>query len=217
MVKIFNQSELGKKIREERQHIGDSLESFSQKINIARQTLSRWENGEGVGPSVSDLLRMCEVFNCDFGYLVGEYDCRTRKATDICEQTGLSESAVFSLIEINNMNTKFKDAVFSALDILLDWQLLPELAVRFHQYLSGEYEGKQLYITDDLGKPIGFYPHEVALLLLQNTISDFLAFARLKHPGELSRRITRENINRLSVEDHADMQADFENGVRRGK
>lgn len=94
MVKIYNQSELGEKISEERNRLGNSLEAFSQKINITRQTLSRWEKGEGVGPSVSDLLRMCEIFNCDFGYLVGEYECRTRSETDIQAVTGLSEKSI---------------------------------------------------------------------------------------------------------------------------
>lgn len=214
---MYNQLELGKKISDERNKLGDSLEAFSQKINITRQTLSRWEKGEGVGPSVIDLLRMCEVFHCDFGYMVGEYDCRTREATDICKQTGLSESAVFSLIELNNMETKLKDAVFSALNILLDWQLLPALAVQFHQYMSGKYEGKELYITNNLGEYIGVLPHEAAFLLLQNEISDFLAFAKSERPGELSRRFVRENNNRLSIEECADIKEDFENGIRRGK
>lgn len=94
VVKIYNQSDLGKKINDERENLGDSLATFAQKINISRQTLARWEKGEGVGPSVTDLLRMCEVFHCDFGYLVGEYACRTREATDIQEATGLSEKAI---------------------------------------------------------------------------------------------------------------------------
>lgn len=94
---MYNQLELGKKISEERNKLGDSLEAFSQKINITRQTLSRWEKGEGVGPSVSDLLRMCEIFNCDFGYLVGEYECRTRSETDIQAVTGLSEKSIEEL------------------------------------------------------------------------------------------------------------------------
>lgn len=97
MVKIYNKKELGKAIERERKSLKDSLETFAQKIKVSRQTLARWEKGEGVGPSVTDLLRMCEVFRCDFGYLVGEYACRTREATDIHAATGLSEKAITRL------------------------------------------------------------------------------------------------------------------------
>jgi transcriptional regulator with XRE-family HTH domain len=95
--------EVGKRIQSERKrYIIDgksmSLDQLAEKISVARQTISKWEKGEGAGPTVWDLLRMCEVFGCDYGYLVGDYDCRTRTATDIQEDTGLSEAAIDNLL-----------------------------------------------------------------------------------------------------------------------
>lgn len=95
--------EVGKRIQSERKRCiidgkSMSLDQLAEKISVARQTISKWEKGEGAGPTVWDLLRMCEVFGCDYGYLVGDYDCRTRTATDIQAETGLSEFAVINLL-----------------------------------------------------------------------------------------------------------------------
>ena len=45
-------------------------------------------------PQFEDMLKMCEVFDCELGYLLGEFDCKTREATDIQAKTGLSEKAI---------------------------------------------------------------------------------------------------------------------------
>lgn len=202
---------MGKRIREERKKLGDSLESFAEKIHTTRQTLSQWEKGKGGGPTVYDLLRMCKEFRCDFGYLVGDYDCRTREATDICKLTGLSEDAVLSLVELNSLDSPMSDYVFSALDILLDWSFLPALALRFHNYISGKYDFEKLYITDYLGHQIGTMPDDATWLLLQDEISQFLKFAKPESTNEYrSRRITREKLNRLSDEDLAILDTDDE-------
>ena len=92
-----NAAEMGAIIKKERKILGDNLDDLAQKIGISRQTLAKWEAGQGNGPTVNDLLRMCELFRCDFGYLVGEYSCKTREATDIQALTGLTESAILKL------------------------------------------------------------------------------------------------------------------------
>lgn len=94
---MFNISMIGSIIKRERNELNDTLESFAPKVGISRQTLSRWENGQGTGPTVNDLLRMCELFNCDFGYLVGEYPCKRRQATDIQAEIGLLEESIETL------------------------------------------------------------------------------------------------------------------------
>ena len=37
---------------------------------------------------------MCDLFGCEIGYLLCDYDCKTRTATDIQKETGLSEAAI---------------------------------------------------------------------------------------------------------------------------
>lgn len=89
---------IGKRIQNERKDHGLSLEALAGEIGVTRQTLSKWEKGDnGTSPALWDLLRLCELFDCDFGYLIGDYECRTRITTDIRNQTGLSELAVVNL------------------------------------------------------------------------------------------------------------------------
>lgn len=95
-----NISIVGERIKKERNRDNHklTLDELAAQINVARQTISKWEQGKGVGPTVLDLQRMCDVFGCDYGYLIGDYECRTRKATDIRDETGLSELAIDNLL-----------------------------------------------------------------------------------------------------------------------
>lgn len=95
-----NISIIGERIKKERNRDNHklTLDELAAQINVARQTISKWEQGKGVGPTVLDLQRMCDVFGCDYGYLIGDYECRTRKATDIRDETGLSELAIDNLL-----------------------------------------------------------------------------------------------------------------------
>lgn len=102
-----NIRELGTRIKEQRKALGYNLEDLAPKIGISRQTLAKWENGQGNGPTVNDLLRMCELFDCDFGYLVGEYTCKKREATDIQAETGLSDRGINSLRSLDPRSRRF--------------------------------------------------------------------------------------------------------------
>lgn len=102
-----NTRELGARIKEQRKALGYNLEELAPQIGISRQTLAKWENGQGNGPTVNDLLRMCELFNCDFGYLVGEYTCKKRESTDIQAETGLSDSGIDTLRSLDPRSKRF--------------------------------------------------------------------------------------------------------------
>lgn len=61
--------------------------------NISRQKIGRWEIGEPV-KKLDELQALAKVFDCEIGYLLGEYPCKTKENTDICKETGLSETVV---------------------------------------------------------------------------------------------------------------------------
>ncbi len=94
----YNWAKIGARIKEERKASDLTLEALAEKIGTSRQTISRWEKGEGVEITLNMLLRMCDIFECELGYLLCEYDCKTREATDIQNKTALSESAIVNLI-----------------------------------------------------------------------------------------------------------------------
>lgn len=64
--------------------------------STSRTTIRKWERGE-VLPPLEHLLKMCALFGCELGYLLGEQDLPTRTATDIQQETGLSRDAIEQL------------------------------------------------------------------------------------------------------------------------
>ena len=78
--------------------------------NESRQTVYKWEKGITL-PTHETLLKLCQLFDCDIGYLFCEYDCKTREATDIQEVTGLSEENISWLKRINNANHEYAGTV----------------------------------------------------------------------------------------------------------
>lgn len=85
---------IGERIKQERNKMNLTQDEFKEKIHIsARQTIARWENGK-VLPSLEDMLVMCDLFECELAYLLCEQDCKTKTATDISKETGLSETSI---------------------------------------------------------------------------------------------------------------------------
>lgn len=91
---------IGQRIRNERKTLGLSQQRLSEELYRERALIGRWERGERL-PLLDDLINMCNLFNCEVGYLLCEegYENKTRTVTDICKSTGLSEEAVNLLIE----------------------------------------------------------------------------------------------------------------------
>ena len=95
----YNPETLAERLKQARKETGYSLEKVAELCNVQQyQTVSKQENGK-VMPSLEKLLTLCNIYKCELGYLLGEYKCKTRIATDIQEETGLSEQAVNFLKE----------------------------------------------------------------------------------------------------------------------
>lgn len=91
---------IGKRITAARESAGFSKAAAEKVLLISRQTLTAWEKGD-TSPGINDLSRLCRVFDCDFGYIIGEYEERTRPVTDIRAETGLSPQAIEALKILN--------------------------------------------------------------------------------------------------------------------
>ncbi len=96
-----NKYKIGERIRKQRKEIGKNQADFAEALGMqfeSRSSISKWENGTEM-PSLNNLLKMCEIFNCEIGYLLCEpgFDLPTRKSTDIQETTGLSQKAITTL------------------------------------------------------------------------------------------------------------------------
>ncbi len=97
---VYDFIKVGKRIKEERKRLpkGErSQEKFSETIGISKPTLCRIEKGQDSECFFNALLRMCEIFDCEIGYLLCEYDTKKREYTDIIDYTGLSSYAIETL------------------------------------------------------------------------------------------------------------------------
>ena len=113
----YDLKKVGQRIRKERKGAGFKTQGdFAKRMGYheeSRQTIGNWENGK-ILPRLDDLLKMCEIFNCELGYLLCEYNCKTRENTDIQAVTGLSEEAISSLLNLaKNSGTDEKLSVLS--------------------------------------------------------------------------------------------------------
>jgi len=88
----YDGERIANRIKAERKALKWSQEVLANTLYVNRNTVIAWEKGRI--PSLADMLHMCKLFDCELSYLLCEYDCKTRIATDIQETTGLSETAI---------------------------------------------------------------------------------------------------------------------------
>ena len=90
----YNLKTIGKNIKRERKKVKLSQEEFGELLGIARGRVGKIESGEDKNFSISHLMRMSEIFGCDIGALLGEYESQSAAEEKLTELTGLSQSAV---------------------------------------------------------------------------------------------------------------------------
>lgn len=100
----YDLKKIGKRIKTERKNhpnkynqtnFGRKLKDYKEN-GFNRDTVASWEKGEAL-PDIDVLLKMCEIFNCELGYLLCEFDTKTRINADIQKETGLSEESIEAL------------------------------------------------------------------------------------------------------------------------
>lgn len=105
---------IGKRIRDQRRNYKvDQKKEDSRKTSqedfgyilggYDRRKIAEWEKGKEL-PPLKTMLRMCELFDCELGYLLCEHDTKTRAAADIQSETGLSEKSITTLKELKRYN-----------------------------------------------------------------------------------------------------------------
>lgn len=63
--------DLAKKLNSLRKEAGLSQSALAEQMDVARQTVSRWESGEVV-PTLDNLRRLSELYNVSIGYLMND-------------------------------------------------------------------------------------------------------------------------------------------------
>ena len=78
---------LGKRVNELREARGWSQVRLAAELNVSKQTVSNWENGN-ILPSVDMLVRISRVFNVSTDYILG------LESVPRLNVTGLSENVI---------------------------------------------------------------------------------------------------------------------------
>lgn len=73
-------------------NMAEHLELFS------RQAYANIENGSSK-IQLKHIIKLCEIFDCDIGYLFGDYPTKRKVSADVQEITGLSEAAIEYLLK----------------------------------------------------------------------------------------------------------------------
>lgn len=94
---------LGKMIRERRKKKKMTQEALAEKVGVSAKQISSYENGHQY-PPMDMLFMLCEVLDCDLGYLLGQEDYKdvTLLRTSIENATGLTPKSLDTIIGIKN-------------------------------------------------------------------------------------------------------------------
>ena len=140
----YNFAEISQRIVDYRKKQKMSQERFIEELSyrgvrIARNRLSKIENGEKAAFDLDFLLACCEIFETDMGHLLGEYEAKTLDTDFICKTTGLSEKAVSDLISYND----YAPHINGVLSLLLEngmFRVIQEIYSYFDFYTAHEKE-----------------------------------------------------------------------------
>lgn len=89
-----NFKEIGSRIEEARTKAGLTQAHVAERLGYMQyQTVLNWEKGKVI-PTTDVLLKLCDIFGCDLGYLVGEYPCMKLDISMVYESLGLSQDAI---------------------------------------------------------------------------------------------------------------------------
>ena len=169
----YNSITVGERIRQARKELGWSQDKLIEQLQnrqagIGRTTLSAIESGKKDAldhVSLSALCAMCDLFDCDMGYLLGEYEEKHRVAAEVCDATGLSETAVQRLFAAmsfsKNPSSAFtKDSVLP-IDILSNllsdgefWRVINNLflwTTPESKWFMDSYDSENAYLRDAEG------------------------------------------------------------------
>lgn len=118
---MYSERYIGDRIRQRRNEIGLTQKELAAKINpgtsietAPHTQVAQWESGKKK-PGTDALIRLCNALDCDMDYILGAIDVPCRAVYDVKEQTGLSDSAVNSLMEAKQRNYNAGLDILSAL------------------------------------------------------------------------------------------------------
>lgn len=89
--------DLGKRLKEAREKAGYSQKDVSEKLNISRQAVSKWENG-WTSPDIDTLVILSDLYNISIDELLkNEHDVK-KTAENLNDSTEHDEKELFGIV-----------------------------------------------------------------------------------------------------------------------
>ena len=97
----YSGEKIRKNIFNERKRLGLTQKELGEKIGLVGKQISAYEKGKPT-PPIDVMFKLCEVFDCELGYLLGEpgYTEKTALRTAVHDLTGLSDKAIDNILRI---------------------------------------------------------------------------------------------------------------------
>ena len=98
----------GDNLRQIRKNKNMSQEQLAEKVNVTRQSVSKWENGESY-PEMNNILELCKIFNCKLNDLVH---------TDMTDISSLDTEIVMNVVKFNEKKQKEVKALSNIISLI---------------------------------------------------------------------------------------------------
>ena len=85
-----------------------SQEELAEKVNVSRQSVSKWENGEAY-PEMNNILELCKIFHCNIGELVND---------NIIDLDALDEEVKMSVVKFKEEKQKKMKGLSKAIIVI---------------------------------------------------------------------------------------------------
>ena len=86
------------RLRAVRKAKGLTQDEVGDRIGYHRNTILNWEKVDDKAfPTLDDMLRLCNIFDCNLSYLLCEQECKIKDHQAIADYTGLTEEAIETL------------------------------------------------------------------------------------------------------------------------
>ena len=85
-----------------------SQELLAEKMNVSRQSVSKWENGEAF-PEMNNILELCKIFNCKINDLIH---------TDMSDLNSLDEEIIMNVVKFNEKKQKQVKALSNVIELI---------------------------------------------------------------------------------------------------
>jgi transcriptional regulator with XRE-family HTH domain len=85
-----------------------SQEKLAEKMNVSRQSISKWENGDSY-PEMDKIFKLCDIFHCKINNLVHE---------DLTDINSLDEEIIMKVVKFNQEKQKQVKTLSNVIELI---------------------------------------------------------------------------------------------------